>query len=329
MGRIVAAMASSHAYTFLEPEQWESRRGRTRGNYARRYGVEPPERPEVAQESLEDNQTRYRRISDGLHHLRERFEALQPDALVLIGDDQDENYREDNLPQFAIYLGDRLVAVDRGAKTRTEYRCDAALAWTLVTESIEAGFDVAYSKHFPDDELYSHAHREPLAFLDPEARVPVVPIFLNAIHVPAPTPPRCYQFGECLRTIVEATPDDKRIVVYASGGLSHFTAGYPWPHYQGPHTVGSICREFDREIVGAMSEGRGAELAKLSNPDLLANGGIELRQWIVLQGMLGGQRPERLVYEPFFRGVMGMGVGYWDTANGRARGASTVGAAGT
>ena len=312
MGRIVGGLASSHAYTFLEPAEWETRRQFTRNNYARRYGVEPPERPEVAGEAFDANEQRFGRIRDGLQALRTKLEELRPDALVLIGDDQDENYREDNLPQFAIYLGERLVAVDRGAGTRTPYRCDAELAWTLVTESIEAGFDVAYSKHFPDDELYSHAHREPLAFLDPEARVPVVPIFLNAIHVPAPTPARCYQFGERLRAIVEATPDDKRVVVYASGGLSHFTAGYPWPHYQGPHSVGSICREFDHGIVGAMSEGRGGELAKLSSADLLANGGIELRQWIVLQGMLGGQQPERLVYEPFFRGVMGMGVGYWE-----------------
>jgi hypothetical protein len=37
-----------------------------------------------------------------------------------------------------------------------------------------------------------------------------------------------------------------------------------------------------------------------------------MRQWIVLQGALGEARPKHLVYEPFFRGVMGMAVGLWE-----------------
>ncbi len=314
MGRIVAAMASSHAYTFLEPEEWDARRRHTRANYARRYGSEPPEQPQVAAESLEANRRRYARIREGLGLLRTQLAALRPDVLLLIGDDQDENFQEDNLPQFAIYLGSRLVAVDKATYRRTLYRCDSDLAWRLAVESVEAGFDLAYSRQFPEDALYSHAHREPLAFLDPTGQVPVVPLFVNAIHVPAPTPARCYEFGQRLREIIEATDDNKRVVLYASGGLSHFTAGYPWPYYQGPHGVGSICQDFDRQVVAAMAEGRGAELARLSSQDLLANGEIELRQWIILQGALGTRRPQLLVYEPFYRGVMGMAVGYWDMA---------------
>jgi aromatic ring-opening dioxygenase LigB subunit len=319
MAQIVAAMASSHAYAFLDPEEWDARRRHTRGNYARRYGHEPPEQPQVAVETLADNQQRYRPVREAFDLLRARFRALEPDVLVMIGDDQDENYLEDNLPQFAVYLGKELVAVNKANGERQRYACDADLAWTIATASVEAGFDLAYSKRFPDDALFSHAHREPLAFLDPEGRVQVVPIFLNAIHVPAPTPARCYQFGQQLREIIEASPDDKRVVLYASGGLSHFTAGYPWPHYEGPHSVGSICQDFDRRIVGAMADGRGAELGALTSRDLIENGEIELRQWIVLQGALGTHRPERLVYEPFYRGMMGMAVGYWDLANGNHR----------
>jgi hypothetical protein len=33
MGKIIAAMASSHAYTFLEPKTWDKRREHTRSNY--------------------------------------------------------------------------------------------------------------------------------------------------------------------------------------------------------------------------------------------------------------------------------------------------------
>jgi hypothetical protein len=309
MAKLVAGMASSHAYTFVEPDNWETRRELTRQRYFKRYGRYPDVRPEIEQETLEGNRERYANIRGGLERLKQEFDALRPDALVLIADDQDENYRVDNLPQLAVYLGEHMVALDPETQRLGEYRSDAELATRILNEAVEAGFDLASSQSFPEDRVLSHAHTQILNFLAP--RVPVVLVFLNAIHVPAPSPARCYAFGQALRGIVEALPDDRRVVFYASGGMSHFTAGYPWAHYGGPHGLGSISLDFDRQFVGAMREGRGAELAALSSRDLLENGGIELRQWITLLGALDGARPEWLAYEPFFRAVMAMGVAYW------------------
>lgn len=310
MSKIVAGLASSHAYTFLDPARWDERRVMTRQNYARRYGVEPPERPEVATATLEDDQARYERIHRGLIGLRSEFERLKPDTWILIGDDQDENYREDNLPQFAIYVGDEFVTGGRGGEGGAPYRCDATLGRAILEGCVEEGIDLASSQHFPNG-LISHAHRDVMRFLDPEGHVPIVPIFVNAIHVPAPTPRRCYQLGEALRHVIEAQPDDKRVALYASGGWSHFTAGYPWPRYEGPHTLGSIAVDFDRQLEGIVAGGRSSEVTRLASRDLLDNGDIEFRQWIVLLGALGDVKPDQFVYEPFYRGVMGMAVGYW------------------
>ena len=52
MGKLIAAMASSHAYTFLEPKVWDDRRGQTRSHYKHRFGVEPPDQPQVAEVRL-------------------------------------------------------------------------------------------------------------------------------------------------------------------------------------------------------------------------------------------------------------------------------------
>src|SRR3954469_15639363 len=103
MSKVVAGLASSHALALVQPDDWEQRRQMTRANYQRRYGVEPDERPEIQGETLEANRERHKRLHGALTHLRERLHELRPDALVLIGDDQDENFRPDNLPQFAIY----------------------------------------------------------------------------------------------------------------------------------------------------------------------------------------------------------------------------------
>jgi aromatic ring-opening dioxygenase LigB subunit len=312
MGQIVSAMASSHTYAFIPPEQWEERRQMTKASYARRYGVEPPDQPQVAEENPEENRIRYQGIWKGLTSLRDRLRALRPDALVLVGDDQDEHFREPCIPQFAIYIGDEFVIKERESGTETRYRCSTELAWAILTRTVEAGFDMGFSRAFPNNQLISHAHHQVLNFLDPEGQVAVVLLFVNAIHVPGPSPARCYQLGKQLKQVVESLGDSKRVVFYASGGLSHFTAGYPYRHYRGPHTLGAICREYDRKIVEAMRQGKGADLTRLSSQDLLENGEPEFRNWLVVLGAIGKKKPEFLVYEPFYRAVMGMAVSYWE-----------------
>lgn len=311
MGKLIAAMASSHAFTFLEPQTWDKRREQARQSYKRRYGTAPADLPEVAAETQEANETRYQKIRSDLNFLRERVQSISPDLLIVLGDDQNENYSESNLPQFAIYLGKQFVAATRDGRVGERFNCDTKAAWQIYEECIEGGIDLASSTSFANDQLISHAHREPLEFLQLGDTVCVLPIFINAINVPAPTPARCYEFGRVLRKSVEKLPNQTRVAVYASGGLSHFSAGFPWKHYQGNAALGSICQDFDRQILGWMENGEGARLAQLTNRDLLAQGEIELRQWITLMGMVGAGKPERLNYEPFYRGIMGMAVGYW------------------
>lgn len=324
MARIVAGMASSHALALTPPDQWDLRRQVTRQNYERRYGVLPPERPEIDGETPEANAERHQRLYGALERLRERIDQLRLDTIVLVGDDQDENFREDNLPQFAIYTGEAVkIEPRRGSHAPTIrgevdgavwYPCDSALARAIHEGMVEAEFDLASCARFPEDRLLSHAHTQVLSYMGLLASpVPMVPIFVNAIHVPAPTPARCYRFGVALRRVLERDPDDRRVLVYASGGLSHYTAGFPWPHYQGQATLGYVDVEFDRRVVGWMQEGHGSRVQTLTNRDLLDSGNIEMRQWFVLMGVLGdGVPPVELVYEPFFRGIMGMAAGYWE-----------------
>jgi hypothetical protein len=311
VAKVIGYFATSHAYTFLRPDVWDTRRERTRSNYQRIYGTLPPTRPEIARETVVDNQARYVAIEQGHEHVRRRLAESRPDVVVLIGDDQDENYTEENLPQFSLFTGDGYVTADRATGTQRSIRSDPGLAGFILNDMVEAGFDLAYSTTFSEGKLGSHAHTEPLVHLVTGADVAVLPVFVNAIHVPAPTPARCLQFGRALRSAVERYPGDRRIVIGASGGLSHFTAGYPYRHYTGPLPFGSISVDFDKRLIEVMKRGDVDELAKLTNHDLIANGDIEFRQWIVMLGAIGHGVPEYLAYEPFFSGLMGMSVGYW------------------
>jgi aromatic ring-opening dioxygenase LigB subunit len=318
MGEIVAGMLSSHAYAFVEPDAWDARRTeRTRRNYARKFGSVPPERPEIAAETLDGNRARYATLRAGFDDVRRRLADLRADTVVLIGNDQDENFTPQAYPQFAVYTGAEFVVKSRtsgaGASSGepVRYRANPALARTILETALERGFDPAIVERFSDDALESHAHREPLQYYDPSAAQTIVPVFVNAIHPPAPTPARCFAFGGMLRAAIERDPQAGRVVVFASGGLSHFPADYPWHAYAGPLTIGAISEAFDRRIVERMRAGDGAALARLSDADLMENGEGELRQAIVMLGALDGVAPEFLTYEPFYRAVMGLAVGVW------------------
>jgi len=318
MDKIIAGMASSHALAVVEPVDWDRGREANRVNYERRYGVKPPLHPKAAEENMEVREKRYSWVREGLDFLQEKLKEKKPDALVLIGDDQDENFSEDNWPQIAIYLGEEIFSTTRreGKRERgPRYRCHSALAKDLLHGLVERGFDLSYSKSFPDSELRSHAHCQILGRLLPETDIPIVPIFVNATHPPIISPGRCYRLGQTIREIVDQRSSEDRVAIYASGGNSHFPAGFPWKYYKGPFTYGSISEEFDRNIMKQMAGGKGEKLAQLSSQDLIENGNDEMRSWIVLLGIMGKTLPQMLTYEALYSAGTGMGVAYWELEN--------------
>jgi hypothetical protein len=216
-------MLSTHAYTFVDPATWDTRRAtRTRRNYAAKYGGVPPERPEVATETDADIEQRFATIRGGFAEIRRRLDELHADTLVIIGNDQDENFTPHVLPQFAVYTGADLKIVSRtagegaAAAEATTYRAAPQLGRAIVEFALESGFDPAMIEQFSGGALESHAHREPLQFYDPGATQTVLPIFVNAIHPPAPSPARCYAFGRMLRAAIERTPEAGRVLLAAS-----------------------------------------------------------------------------------------------------------------
>ena len=308
---VVAAFATSHAYTFQEPETWDRRRERSRTNVARKAGRPASDTAEARAETLEDNRARYGRIRQAHADIRSKLAQAKADAVVLIGDDQAENFTADNMPQLLVYTGGDYVADDWDRKRTATIPNHAALARGLVEGCLDEGFDVAWSSAFRDGRLVSHAHAEPILYLMRESGVPVVPLFVNAVHPPAPSAARCYAFGQAMRRVLERDFAGLRVVLCASGGLSHFSPSHPWAHHVGSRYVGDISVEFDRRIVEWMRAGEGHRLAKFSSRELIEHGEAELRQWIVMLGAIGAAQPEFLVYEPLYRSIMGMGVGWW------------------
>jgi len=270
----------------------------------------------VAQETDEELQFHGRRINETHQHIAENLENAQLDALIVVGDDQDEAFTAQTFfPQLAIYTGPDYRLFRRPNEQHKEgefYKGYPAFAEHLLTGVVNAGFDVVDLKTLPPDGLLrTHSISPVVDKLAPNVSCPVIPIFVEGIHMPAPSPRRCYEFGKALAAAIESWPGDEKIGVIASGGLSHVTQGYP---YASAPTVsyGNIHVDFDRAQVERMASGRGAEMAELTNEDLLANGDVEMRSWITVMGMIGGTKADVIVYEPSFRSLMGMAAAYWD-----------------
>lgn len=304
MGKIVAAVATSHAFALVEPKQWDIGRKRNLDSYKNKYGPTAPTYNGEF-ESLEDAEKRYSEIQRAHDQFRDLLIKRRVTAALIIGDDQDENLSEDNLPQLAVFVGDRFMVGQR------EFKSNREINLSLLTGLVKEGFEPAHLGKLEDGVLLSHAHGPVLSRLLADIDIPVTVVFLNAIHIPAMEPWRCYQLGKAIQKILDRVSEDNFAII-GSGGLSHFTAGYPWKQYSGPFTYGSISTEFDHRFLEALKQHRVREFTRsIDREDLLYHGELETRSWLAIAGMVGKRRPELVAYEPFYRGLMGMGVAIW------------------
>ena len=221
------------------------------------------------------------RVHAAYGRVKRRLTAARPDVICVIGGDHVEGFFLNAVPAFAVYTG----AGISGRFGRYEYTLPVhePLARAVLEQGIEREFDLTGSQ----DLRLDYAFYVPLHFTMPEPRVPIVPLYVNVYLPPQPTPKRCYAWGRALREILDARPE--RVALMASGGMSHYpgTDRYDSPDY-----------EWDRQMLAALTAGRGAETARLTGEELDKAGNVELRTWITLLGAVGDARAEVLCYEP-------------------------------
>lgn len=248
-----------------------------------------------------------------LDRLEERLVAAQPDVVLVIGDDQDELFGYDNLPAFAVYLGEEIVMKEQPLPhprlTWTEkdfwagYGMDLphrfpgapALGRDLVRGLIRLGVDVSVSTSVPNptQRAFGHAYGFVYRRLMKRLQVPMLPLLLNTYFPPNnPTAARCFQIGGAIAQALAASPSDARVAVIASGGLSHF-----------------LCEEaFDRRVMEALKRHDVSMLTQIPQ-EALCSGSSETRNWITMAGAIGHLRCEFDEYIPVYRTAAGTGIG--------------------
>ena len=139
----------------------------------------------------------------------------------------------------------------------------------------------------------------PLHFLTPDMRLPIVPIVINTLAPPLPTPRRCFLLGQVVGEVVRR--DTRRVGLIATGGMSHDP---------GESGHGHIVESFDRQFLEAMTAVDRGRLKHYTVAQLRAAGAgaVELLNWIALDGALEGARGEVFAYEPVVPWATGIGA---------------------
>ena len=263
------------------------------------------------------------RLLKSFRVMKAEIEAFNPDFIVMFGDDQYENFKEDIIPPFCVMAYDEYVSYPfkRSMPVGNVWgepedhaitmRGKPEVAKWLTSRLIEEGVDMAYSYKPLHWEGLGHAFVNIQMFLDYDRQgfdYPVIPIQVNCYgskviqnhggaplgngapaDPPGPTPKRCYEVGRKVAQILKDSP--YRVCMYASGGWSHgFLVeenDYLWPDI-----------DSDRIRAKQLQENREEEWTKISVKEIEDSGQQEFLNWVCLAGAMAemGQKPQVLDY---------------------------------
>lgn len=251
------------------------------------------------------------RLLSGYREMRRRLDRFAPDIVLILGDDQYENFRKDGVPAFCAFIFDRIACHpfldgERGPFRTPRNAWDLPPDTELVVEGHHAAadgltcallkrhYDVAYAFEARSERGLSHAFTNTILFLDHERRgfpYPVIPFHINCYGSqmmktaagvpvrcpPSPTPRRCFDIGTAIARFFRDGP--WRVAIIGSSSWSH--ASLTEKHDRLYPDV-----EADRQRFEELRRGDFAAWAALGLDQIEASGQNEFLNWICLAGAM-------------------------------------------
>jgi aromatic ring-opening dioxygenase catalytic subunit (LigB family) len=233
------------------------------------------------------------------------IDALRPDAVVLVSDDHLHNFFLDNFPSFCIGIAQSYLSPLEGwlKVPKQILPGDAGLGAHLLGAVMDACFDPSLSMELTLD----HGMMTPLDLAGIAGKHPVVPVLVNAVQPPLPAMRRCVALGRALRDAIHGYTGAERVVVLATGGLSH-DVGTP--------RMGALNETFDRTFLTHLEAGGPDAAADFATEHVntAGNGAEEVRNWLVAHGVADCAPFTTSFYEPIAAWYTGIGLGQWKLA---------------
>jgi gallate dioxygenase len=223
----------------------------------------------------------------------------KPDVLFVTYNDHVTSFFFDHYSQFTLGIGESYAVADEGGGPRAlpPVKGHAALAHHIAAGLVADEFDLSY---FQDRGL-DHGCFSPLSMLWPhEPAWPgaIIPLQVGVLLFPIPSAMRCYKLGVSLRRAIESYPEDLKVVLVATGGLSHQVHG---------ERAGFNNPEWDMQFLDLIEKDP-MKLTQLTHADYARLGGMEGAEvitWLIMRGALSAniKKVHQTYYLPTMTGL--------------------------
>jgi gallate dioxygenase len=220
----------------------------------------------------------------------------KPDVIFYIYNDHVTSFFFDHYSHFALGIGDNYPPADEGGGARhlPPMQGHPELAQHVAFGLVADEFDLSY---FQGKGL-DHGAFSPLSMMLPHEEkwpCPIVPLQVGVLQFPIPSAKRCYKLGQSLRNAIQSYPEDLRVVICSTGGLSHQVHG----ERSGFNNV-----EWDNQFL-EMIEKDPVRLSEMTIADYARLGGTEgaeVIMWLVMRGALSAN--VKKVYTSYYLPTM-------------------------
>ena len=261
-------------------------------------------------EGITSHKARRARVFKAFRRIREEIDAFNPDFILIWGDDQYENFKEDIIPPFCVLAYDNIEFTpfkrtrgrpniwgepeDKVFKFAGHQEAGRYLARGLLDE----GVDMAYAYRPLHEDGLGHAFSNTLLFLDNDREgfdYPVLPVTVNCYgsnvirmrggateysdvpDPPSPSPKRCFEVGQATARVIKNSP--WRVVLMASSSWSHAFLT-PKNHWIYPDL------EADRALLEHLKAGEFEKWREYPLSKIEESGQQEVLNWFCLVGAM-------------------------------------------
>ena len=222
----------------------------------------------------------WQRVFKGFEKSKAWMEKAKPDVIIGVYNDHASAFSVEIIPTFALGCAAEFPPADEGWGPRPVpvVKGHPELASHIAQSVILDEFDLTIVNKMEVD----HGLTVPLNLMcgsPSEWPCPVIPLAVNVVMYPPPTGHRCFMLGRAIRKAVASYPEDLRVVIMGTGGMSH--------QISGPR-AGLINSKFDKAFLDNLTKNP-KKLAAMPHLEYMREAGaegIEMVMWHIMRGAL-------------------------------------------
>lgn len=219
-------------------------------------------------------------IFESFEPVRQWVKDKQPDVLFVIYNDHVTSFFFDHYSPFVLGVDDVYPVADEGGGQRDlpPLLGHAGLSRHVAHSLVADEFDLSVFR----DKALDHGCFSPMSMIcerNPDWPVQIVPLQVGVLQFPVPSARRCYKLGQALKKAIESYPEDLKVAIVATGGLSHQVHG---------ERCGFNNEPWDRRFLDLI-ENDPARLAEMTLAEYAELGGVEgaeVIMWLIMRGAL-------------------------------------------